>query len=314
MTRLMGLVTGMVAVAWGATAAGISGQTTRPASQSASSRTSQPSSSPVSKPSSQPRQELTLDLGNKVSMKLVLVPAGKFTMGSPEGEKGRGTGDSPYAGTVRAPGGIPAAGAKDRPGNEGPQREVTISRPFFMGIYEVTQEQYEQIVGRNPSHFKDPQNPVEYVSAEDAMAFCEKVSKKTGKRVLLPTEAQWEYACRAGSQTRFNFGDDEKDLGDHAWYKDNSDGKTHPVGQKKPNAWGLYDMHGNVWEWCRDWYGDSYADAQTTDPIRPAAGKGHLLRGGCWYYFAHYARSAQRWPVFVGRRDSVFGFRVVVDP
>ena len=313
MTRLMGVVTGVVAIAWVATAAGVSGQTAHPASQPASPRASQPSSSPASKPSSQPRQELTLNLGNKVSMKLVLIPAGKFVMGSPAGEKGRGMGDSPYAGTRRAQGGIPAAGAKDRPSDEGPQREVTLSRPFFMGIYEVTQEQYEQIVGKNPSNFKDPQNPVEYVSAEDAMDFCDKVSKKTGRKVHLPTEAQWEYASRAGSQTRFSFGDDEKDLGDYAWHKDNSDGKTHHVGQKKPNAWGLYDMHGNVFEWCRDWYGDSYADAPTIDPTGPAVGKGHLLRGGCWYYFASYSRSACRWPVFVGRRDSIFGFRVVVD-
>ena len=110
------------------------------------------------------------------------------------------------------------------------------------------------------------------VSWDDASAFCKWLSKKTGKTVVLPTEAQWEYACRAGSKTRFSFGDKDSDLGDYAWYSDNSGGMTHPVGQKKPNAWGLYDMHGNAWQWCSDSYGP-YAAADKTDPTGPKDGQ-----------------------------------------
>ena len=183
---------------------------------------------------------LTLDLGNGVSMKLVLIPSGKFMMGSPDSEETRKT-------------------------NETPRHEVTISKPFYFGVYTVTQEQYEQIMGKNPSTCTGAHKPVDTVSWSDAMEFCKKLSVKTGKTATLPTEAQWEYACRAGSETRFGFGDDEADLGDYAWYDKNSDLTTHPVGQKKPNEWGLYDMHGNVWQWCQDWYGD-YSAASKTDP------------------------------------------------
>ena len=181
-------------------------------------------------------------------MKLALIPSGKFMMGSPKDEK-------------------------DRLDNEGPQREVTISKAFYMGVYAVTQEQYERIMGENPSYFKGGQNPVETVSWDDAVEFCKKLSQKSSKAVSLPTEAQWEYACRAGSTTRFSYGDDDDKLGDYAWYGKNSGSKTHPVGQKKPNAWGLYDMHGNAWQWCSDWYADTYANANKTDPTGPAFGE-----------------------------------------
>jgi formylglycine-generating enzyme required for sulfatase activity len=223
------------------------------------------------------------------SMKRVLIPSGKFMMGSPKDEK-------------------------DREDSEGPQREVTISKPFYMGVYAVTQEQYEQVMGKNPSNFKGAENPVENVSWNDAAEFCKKLSQKTGTSVRLPTEAEWEYACRAGSKTRFSYGDDNDyaNLGDYAWYGQNSDNKTHPVGQKKPNAFGLYDMHGNVWEWCSDWYG-AYEDKAQTDPTGPASGSARVLRGGGWIYDPQVCRSAYRARGDPDNRGSVFGFRVVLD-
>ncbi|MDP6545163.1 MAG: formylglycine-generating enzyme family protein [Phycisphaerae bacterium] len=234
-------------------------------------------------------KELTLTLGKGVTMKLASISAGKFMMGSPKTETGRGD-------------------------NEGPQREVTIGKSFYMGVTEVTQAQYEAVTGKNPSRFRDPTNPVERVSQKDAMAFCEALSRKTKRAVRLPTEAQWEYACRAGSKTRFAFGDDDKALGAHGWSIANSDMKTHPVAGKKPNAWGLYDMHGNVWERCADWYADSYVDAKTVDPKGPAAGKFGVLRGGSWYYKPTDCRAAARCKGNAGHRNGLDGFRVVVVP
>jgi formylglycine-generating enzyme required for sulfatase activity len=189
---------------------------------------------------------VTLDLGKGVAMRLVLIRPGKFLMG--EGKE---------------------------------QREVTISKPFYMGATEVTQAQYEAVMRVNPSHFKGAANPVDKVSWFDAMDFCKKLSERTRQVFRLPTEAEWEYACRAGTTTRFSFGDSESDLGDYAWHKGNSGEKTHPVAQKKPNAWGLYDMHGNVWEWCADWYG-SYTAGPLTDPQGAASGSLRVLRGGSW--------------------------------
>jgi len=227
-----------------------------------------------------------LDLGVGVTMKLALIPAGKFMMGSLDSEKGR---------------------SKD----EGPQHEVTLSKPFYMGVTEVTQAQYEAVMGTNPSHFKGATNPVEKVPWEDATEFCKKLSEKTRQAVRLPTEAEWEYACRAGTTTRFSFGDEDSILGDYAWYDSNSGGTTHPVGQKKPNAWGLYDMHGNVYEWCADWYGD-YPKGAVTDPQGPASGAVLVLRGGSWLNDPWRCRSGCRdWFTPVSFSDA-FGFRVVV--
>ncbi len=238
---------------------------------------------------SQPQsgKDLTLDLGRNISLKLALIPAGKFLMGSPEGEKTR------------------------RP-DEGPCHEVTISKPFYMGVYTVTQEQYELLMGKNPSNFTGPGNPVENVSWANAVEFCKKLSEKSGKKVRLPTEAEWEYACRAGSVSRFGFGDDEKNLGDYAWYAKNSNNTTHSVGQKKSNAWGLYDMHGNVWQWCSDWY-QTYGSSKETDPQGPMSGTERVLRGCGWFFESDTCRSASRLsrsPDF--QRNSV-GFRVVVE-
>jgi len=234
-------------------------------------------------------KNLTLDLGKGVTMKLVLIPAGKFMMGSLPTEK-------------------------DRREDEGPQREVTISRPFHMGVYEVTQEQYEQIKGKNTSSIKGAKNPVDTVSWDEAVDFCKELSRKTGKRVSLPTEAQWEYACRAGSKTRFCFGDADSGLGGYGWYPSNSASKTHPVGGKKPNAFGLFDMHGNVWELCSDWYDSGYyANARNVDPAGPDSGAARVLRGGCWGGSPQICRSAYRSRSALDFRGYDFGFRVSVE-
>jgi len=234
----------------------------------------------------EPPKELTFDLGGGVTMKLVLIPAGKFMMGSPESEKGREA-------------------------KEGPQHEVTLSKPFYMGVTEATQAQYQAVMGANPSQVKGETNPVDQVSWNDATEFCKKLSEKTRRAVRLPTEAEWEYACRAGSKTRFCFGDAEEGFEDYGWYGANSGNTTHPVGQKKPNAWGLYDMHGNVWEWCSDWYGE-YAAGQAADPTGPAKGEDRVLRGGCWGDGPQACRLARRnWSGPDGRYGN-FGLRVVV--
>jgi len=177
----------------------------------------------------------------------------------------------------------------------------------------VTQAQYQAIMGKNPSHFKGPDNPVECVSYDDAAAFCEALSKRGQGKFRLPTEAEWEYACRAGSATRYCFGDSEEQLDEYAWYNKNSDGQSHPVGQKKPNAWGLYDMHGNVWEWCSDWYGD-YSPEGQENPKGPPVGSHRVLRGGCWVNIPGRCRSAYRSDSTPDDRDNAVGFRVVRTP
>jgi len=160
---------------------------------------------------------------------------------------------------------------------------VTLTKGFWMGKYEVTQEQYQQMIGMNPSEFKDKKNPVEMVSWHDAKAFCETMTARVGETVRLPTEAEWEYACRAGTKTRFYTGDSRKDLAKAGWCRENSGGKPHPVGQKMPNGWGLYDMHGNVVEWCWDWFGaDYYGESPAADPTGPRSGKTRVRRGGNW--------------------------------
>jgi len=193
---------------------------------------------------------------------------------------------------------------------EGPQHEVTLSKPFYVGVTEVTQAQYQAIMGMNPSKFKGATNPAEMVSWDDATEFCKKLSEKTRQAVRLPTEAEWEYACRAGTATAFSFGDADSALGDYAWYGANSGDKTQPVGQKKPNAWGLYDMHGSVWEWCADWHGN-YPKGAVTDPQGPASGMFRVLRGGCWRLLPKSCRSAYRYFSSPGGRFFIFGFRVV---
>ena len=193
--------------------------------------------------------------------------------------------------------------------------QVTLTKAFEFGVYAVTQEQYEQVMGTNPSKFKGSQNPVEKVSWDDAVEFCRKLSelpaeKKAGYVYRLPTEAEWEYACRAGTTTAYSFGDSDSQLGDYAWYGANSGKRTHPVGQKKPNAWGLYDMYGNVWEWYQDWYG-GYPVSSVTDPAGASSGSDRVIRGGSWSYDSDGCRSAVRGSLTPDHRLLHLGFRVL---
>jgi formylglycine-generating enzyme required for sulfatase activity len=202
----------------------------------------------------------------------------------------------------------------DNIGGEKPQHRVRITKPFYLGKYLVTQEQWEAVMGSNPSYFKGPKNPVETVSWDDCQKFLGKLNATTGKqggKLVLPTEAQWEYACRAGSTTRYYFADDASRLGEYAWYDKNSDDKTHRVGEKKPNAWRLYDMYGNVWEWCQDWWKEEYyRDSPVDDPTGAATGLCRVFRGGSWSYPAGYCRSALRYSVAPGFRLNDLGLRL----
>jgi formylglycine-generating enzyme required for sulfatase activity len=200
-------------------------------------------------------------------------------------------------------------------GEGGEAHQVTLTKGFELGVYEVTQEQYEQVMGSTPSHFRGPQNPVEQVSWNDAVEFCRKLSelpaeKAAGYVYRLPTEAEWEYACRAGTDTEYSFGDSESQLGGYAWYDENSGLTTHPVGGKRPNAWGLYDMHGNVWEWCQDWYG-AYPSGSVTDPPGAASGSARVYRGGSWFHYSDDCRSAFRNGSTPDDRSFGLGFRVL---
>ncbi len=220
-------------------------------------------------------------IDNSIGMQLKLIPQGTFTMGD-----GRDA------------------------------RQVTLTKSFYLGVYEVTQSQYEQVMGTNPSHFKGGQNPVEQVSWEDAGKFCLKLTelpeeKATGREYRLPTEAEWEYACRAGSITEFTFGNKEAQLSEYGWYYENSVETTHPAGQKTPNPWGLYDMHGNVFEWCSDWY-DLYSNGSISDPAGPRVGTLRVSRGGCWDLAAAFCRSAGRRRYDPLDRNKQIGFRVAV--
>jgi len=235
-----------------------------------SGRPSQPAPTQVSG-----LKEMTIDLGDGVKMEFVLIPDGTFMMGS---EK--------------------ILDAK-------PVHPVRISQPFYLGKYEVTQEQWQAVMGSNPSQFKGAKNPVERVSWDDCQKFIAALKEKMpGQTFRLPTEAEWEHACRARSKTEYCYGDSPDKLRDYAWFKDNSEGTTHPVGQKKPNAWGLYDMHGNVWEWCQDWQGE-YSAKSATDPIGPATGARRVLRGGLWKTDALHCQSAFR---NIGKTPSDRGF------
>ncbi len=199
---------------------------------------------------------------------------------------------------------------------------VILSRDYWLGKYEVTQGEFAFLTGRNPSQFPgDPNRPVEKVSHVDAVAFCRALTKREreagrlppGYEYRLPTEAEWEFACRAGGTGQFSFGDDAAASGDHAWTEENSDGTTHPVGQKAANAWGFHDLHGNVWEWCHDWFGD-YPAGTVIDPVGPPKGRFKVFRGGGWYHAAKFARINSRFTMSPSNGIDFVGFRVALGP
>ncbi|NQT36633.1 MAG: formylglycine-generating enzyme family protein, partial [Planctomycetes bacterium] len=193
-----------------------------------------------------------------------------------------------------------------------------------LGKCEVTQQQYEKLMGDKPwsgeRHVKEgPEYAATYVSWDDAQEFCRKLSSKEGRTYRLPTEAEWEYACRAGSKTRYSFGDDVSKYGAYAWYKNNTDDVgeeyAHRVGLKRANAWGLHDMHGNVFESCQDWHGDEYyKNSPAVDPTGPITGSGRVIRGSCWYDGPRGGRSAFRFMSGPEYRRYDLGFRVVLVP
>jgi formylglycine-generating enzyme required for sulfatase activity len=241
--------------------------------------------------------EQEFELGNGVKMALVLIPAGEFLMGSPP---------------TTSPQKLAAAYGGEPKNYEGefPQHRVTITRPFWMGKCEVTQEQYVAVLGANPSGHKDkPKNPVEQVDWKQAGGFAKVLSEKLHQAFRLPTEAEWEYACRAGAATEFYFGDDAAKVPDFAWCGGDS---TARVGAKKPNAWGLCDMAGNVWEWVADWHG-AYGGGAQTDPKGPPAGELRGLRGGSWGYFPRALRSAYRNAAGPEAHGDGLGFRLAIE-
>jgi formylglycine-generating enzyme required for sulfatase activity len=229
---------------------------------------------------------------NTFGMEFVLIPSGTFIMGDLEGDD-----------------------------DEGPLREVTLTRPFWLGRHEVTQAQFAAVTGRNPSIYIGAENPVDSVSWDDAMDFIARLNAREGtRRYRLPTEAEWEYAARGGKRTRYFFGDDPARLGLYDWILSNSGGVTHPVGIKDPGPYGLYDIHGNVGEWTADWYGyHHYAEERrVVDPQGPPAGTQRVVRGGARHDVPYNARPADRLgnePDWVPEQiRGSYGFRVAYFP
>ncbi len=232
---------------------------------------------------------------NSVGMEFALVPAGRFLMGSPAGEEGH------YE-------------------DETPQHPVVLTRSFYLGTYPVTQEQWQAVMGSNPSRFKGKRRPVETVSWEQCANFCERLGRREGRRYRLPTEAEWERACRAGTTSPFAFGDlistDLANYDGNCTYGKSARGTcrrtTTTVGKFPPNAWGLYDMHGNVKEWCADWIGD-YEPREKIDPEDSASGIYRVLRGGSWFDIPRFCRSAMRRGSAPTEEDREAGFRACLE-
>ena len=232
-----------------------------------------------------PRKAEVIELGKDVKLEMVLIPAGKFKMGSPANEKGRSNNET--------------------------QHEVTLTNPYYMGKYEVTQEQWEAVMGKNISSTKGAKLPVTDVSWEDFQEFIKKLNAKTNGGYRLPTEAEWEYACRAGTTTAYSFRD--KITPKDANYYDSEIFKPVAVGSYKPNAFGLYDLNGNVWEWCEDWYAN-YPAGVVTDPKGPAKGERRVLRGGSFLDDVSDARSSLRNGIPPSYRLEHVGFRLARTP
>ena len=236
------------------------------------------------------QREIEVDLGGGVKLELIFIRNGSFDIGD-------GASLSEF---------------------EKPPHGILLTKSFYLGKYKVTQEQWQAVMGSNPSKFQSPKNPVESVSWDDCQLFLAKLNAKAGAqwgKFVLPTETQWEFACRAGNTTDYERLTHSTQLKDYGWYDLNSGGKTHPVGEKKPNAWGFYDMHGNVWEWCADWYGSRYyALNLREDPTGPTEGMSRVVRGGGWNDNDWACRSTAR-----GDRDPMLrlndlGLRVALTP
>jgi formylglycine-generating enzyme required for sulfatase activity len=238
--------------------------------------------------------ERTVLLAGTVPLTFVWIAPGSYWRGSDDSEKGR-----------------------DR--DEGPRHEVTLTRGFYLGRYEVTQQQWLAVMGHNPAVFRRGpealQRPVDSVSWEDCQRFLARLNAPGGGRFRLPTEAEWEYAARAGTATRFPWGEDPREEATpaQAWANSRSFAISHPVGQKPPNQWGLFDLHGNVWEWTSDWYGP-YAAGPQVDPTGPVTGRERVFRGGSWYDFPVSLRSANRHRHGPAGRYSAVGLRLVFVP
>jgi len=195
--------------------------------------------------------------------------------------------------------------------DEKPVHRVTLTNDYYIGKYEVTQALWQAVTDSNPSNFKGNDLPVEMVSWNDCQDFISKLNSMTGKRFHLPTEAQWEYAARGGKKSRGYQYSGSNTLGDVAWYSGNSCSRTHAVGTKQPNELGIYDMAGNVWEWCQDWYG-SYSSSPQTNSTGAVSGSYRVFRGGSWYYSAWYCRTSYRRNGTPGFRDNDLGLRLVL--
>jgi len=229
----------------------------------------------------------TIQFSEIIGLQFVHIPSGTFTIGSPTSETDRYEDEK--------------------------QVDVTLTEGFYLQTTEVTQWQWRAVMGKNPSFFQDCGDncPVEHVSWNDVQEFIHQLNLKEGVDIYrLPTEAEWEYACRAGSKKRFCYGDDEQRLREYAWFAENSEGRTHPVGQKKPNAWGLYDMHGNVWEWCQDWYGE-YPGKAVIDPKGPSKGPKRVNRGASVVNASWNVRNALRTSDPPDFNGGLTGFRIV---
>lgn len=222
-------------------------------------------------------------LCNSIGIEFVLIPAGEFMMGMTDGDD-----------------------------DECPVHMVRISQPFYLGKYQVTQAQWEAVMESNPSRFTgDSNKPVEQVPWEDAQEFIRRLNaKEEGTKHRLPTEAEWEYVARAGSKAAYSFGNGSSRLSEYAWYRENASGGTRPVGQLKPNAWGVYDMHGNIWEWVQDWYGE-YPAETVTDPQGPSSGSRRAYRDGSWVDNAEDCRSVHRGGAALGPRLGFLGVRLL---